>query len=73
MIPKKICNILLNNFMGILNKHKVNVTNCGIEPEDFRHLAQLLHTGAIDKKQFAAIVENRIEEFKNNPTPPKEG
>lgn len=65
MSPKKICNILLNNFLGILNKHKVGVKDCGIEPDDFLYLAKLLHTGAIDKKQFSDIIDRRIEEYKN--------
>ena len=66
MSPKKICNILLNNFLGILNKHKVGVADCGIEPEDFLCLAKLLHTGALDKKQFSEIVDRRIAEHKQN-------
>ena len=64
MSPKKICNILLNNFLGILNKHKIGVEDCGIGPDDFLYLAKLLHTGAIDKKQFSDIVDKRISEHK---------
>jgi Asp-tRNA(Asn)/Glu-tRNA(Gln) amidotransferase B subunit len=63
--PKKLCNILLNDFLGVLNKHKVGVANCGITPEDFEVLAKLQYTGAIDKNQFKQMVENRIIQFKN--------
>lgn len=64
MNPKKLCNILLNNFLGILNKHKVTVSDCGIPSEDFYTLAQLLYTGAIDRKMFTDIIEKRIESYK---------
>ncbi len=64
MNAKKMTNILLNNFLGIINKHKVNINECGIEPEDFRYLAQLMYCEVIDKKQFAEIVERRISEVK---------
>lgn len=65
MTHKFICNVLLNNFLGILNKHKININDCGITPDDFVILSKLLYTGAIDKKQFAETVDKRIEEYKN--------
>jgi Asp-tRNA(Asn)/Glu-tRNA(Gln) amidotransferase B subunit len=64
MNTKKLTNILLNNFLGVINKHKVKINECGVDPEDFRYLAQLMHCGVIDKKQFAEIIEQRIEEVK---------
>jgi Asp-tRNA(Asn)/Glu-tRNA(Gln) amidotransferase B subunit len=64
MNPKKLCNILLNDFLGILNKHKVGVADCGITPEDFEILAKLQYTGAIDKTQFKTMVENRVINYK---------
>ena len=63
---KHYCNILLNNFLGILNKHRINIKDCGITPDEFVVLSKLLYTGAIDKKRFREIVDKRIEEYKNN-------
>jgi len=57
---KKVANILLNDFKGLLNKHKVTPSSCGISPEDFVSLAKLLHCGIIEKSQFRDIVENKI-------------
>ena len=64
MNAKKYANLLLNDFQGILNKHKVKINACGIEPEDFRVLTQLMYCQIIDKKQFRDIVERRILEYK---------
>ena len=68
MNAKKLTNILLNDFQGILNKHKVTVLNCGIDSEDFRYLAQLMYCEVIDKKQFRDIVERRVIEYKETQT-----
>jgi len=62
--PKKIANLLLNDFKGLLKKHKVEINTCGISPEEFVMLAKLLHIGVIDKKQFREIAENQIVNHK---------
>lgn len=62
--PKKVANVLLNDFMGILKKHKVTVENCGISPEDFGDLIKLYELEIIDKKKVREILENRVIKHK---------
>ena len=65
MSPKILCNVLLNDFLGILNKHKVGVVDCGISPEDFVVLAKLQYTGVLNKNEFKLLVEKRVLQYKN--------
>jgi len=64
MNAKRLANFLLNDFKGIVNKHKASIADCGISPDDFRQISQLLYVGAIDKKQYKEMVEKRIIEHK---------
>lgn len=64
MDAKKIANVLLNDFKGIINKHKVPISDCGITPEEFTSLVKLLYCGVYDKKALVALMDKRVADYK---------
>ena len=63
---KKLANVLLNDFKGLLNKNKVDIKDCGIDPEDLMTLVKLHYCGVFDKKQLRELLEKRIVDYKTN-------
>jgi Asp-tRNA(Asn)/Glu-tRNA(Gln) amidotransferase B subunit len=63
--PKKVANVLLNDFRGLCNKYKTSVEDCGISSEEFSILVRLHELDLIDKKQLKEILEKRIQELQN--------
>lgn len=66
---KTLSNWLTNNFKGICRKHKIEVYESGISPEDFGALIYLFCVGIINRKQLEKILEDKIKEnYEGNTT-----
>ena len=58
---KVLANWLTNDFQGMLNKRKLTIKNCGIEPEDFGFLVQMVRCGLIEKERLREILEKKLD------------
>ena len=58
--PKALANFIINDMMGICNKHKVKVHDCGIEPHELAMGVTLMWSGMLTKTQLRNIVEQAV-------------
>lgn len=73
--PSFVAKRLLNDFKGILNKAKIEPVDIPkvIHSEEFSFLCFLMKGKAIDKKQFASILEQYVNLYQESIiTPPED-
>lgn len=61
-VEKIIANFLLNDMRGMLNRRKLELTDCGISPEAIGFMARMVHLGLVDKRVMRRLIEQWIDE-----------
>jgi Asp-tRNA(Asn)/Glu-tRNA(Gln) amidotransferase B subunit len=62
--PQLVTTFMINDFSGLCHKYKTDIPSCGIAPQEFCFLMELLHNETLTRSQVRGILKRRLDATK---------